>query len=109
MLSHPKKQRKFLLELCHFRSLDPRYLLPLDPKKLSPDQIAAILIGKGAPPDCWLTSEDSRLDSRELPLLETLKGVVGSQMGTILTCIPGKLAYYEGEEMGDRWILERWD
>ena len=109
MISHPKKRRKFLQELAHFKSLDPRYIVPLDPKKLFPDQIAEILIRKGAPHSVWISSENSDLDGREMPILDALKEVVGSQMGTILTCIPGKLAYFEGEEMGDRWILERRD
>lgn len=109
MISNPMKRREFLLELAHFNSLDPRWIVPLDPKKLFPEQIAAILTRKGAPSVCRITSEDSKRDGQELPLLEALKDIVGCQMGTILTCIPGKLAYYEGEEMGNRWILERRD
>ncbi len=109
MISNPKKRKKFLQELPHFKSLDPRYLVPMPPKKLSPDQIAGILTKKGAPQSCWITSENSDLDGREMPLIEALKEVVGGQMGAFLTCIPGRLAYFEGEEMGDRWILERRD
>jgi hypothetical protein len=109
MFGHSKKRRKFLLELAHLNSLDPRYILPLPPKKLFPEQIAEILTQKGAPQTCWLTSENPDLDGREMPLLEALKEVVGLQMGTFLSCVPGKLAYYEGEAMGDRWILERSD
>jgi hypothetical protein len=52
-------------------------------------------------------SEDSDLDGKELPLLEALKKVVGYQMGTFLSCVPGKLAYFEDED--DRWILVRRD
>ena len=109
MIAHPKRRVKFLRELAHFKSLDPRYKVPMLPKKLFPDQIAEILSQKGAPRSCWITSENSALDGREMPLLEALKEVVGRQMGTFLTCIPGRLAYFEGEEMGDRWILERTD
>jgi hypothetical protein len=109
MIGHPKKRRKFLLELAHLNSLDPRYIVPLPPKKLFPEQIAAILTQKGAPQTCWVTSENPDLDGREMALHEALKEVVGLQMGTFLSCIPGKLAYYEGEAMGDRWILERAD
>jgi hypothetical protein len=107
MISDPKKRLKFLRELPHFRSLEPRYLVPMPPKKLFPEQIAAILTKKGAPQSCWVTSENSDLDGSEMPLLEALKEIVGCQMGTFLTCIPGRLAYFEGEEMGDRWILAR--
>jgi hypothetical protein len=109
MISHPKKRVKFLRELAHFKSLDPRYVVPMLSKKLFPDQIAQILSQKGAPRSCWVTSENRDLDGREMPLLEALKELVGGQMGTFLTCIPGRLAYFEGEEMGDRSILERRD
>jgi hypothetical protein len=109
MIGHPKKRRKFLLELAHFKSLDPRYLVRMPPKIMFPDQIAAILTERGAPQSCWITSENSDLDGREMQLLEALNRVVGGQMGTLITCIPGRLAYFEGEEMGDRWILERRD
>jgi len=34
-----------------------------------------------------------------------LKETVGRQMGTILCCIPGHLAYFENED--ERFILER--
>ena len=106
-VSKPKTRQKFLLELAHFKSLDPRYLLTIPPNKQHPKDIALILTQKGAPPLCWVTSEDSRLDGKEMPLLEALGDVVGRQMGTFLSCIPGRLAYFEGEDMGARWILER--
>ncbi len=109
MISNPKKRRKFLAELAHFKSLDARYKVALDPKKLFADQVAAILNRKGAPQAVWVKSENLDVDGREMPLLEALKQTIGRQMGTFLTCIPGKLAYFEGEEMGDRWILERGD
>jgi hypothetical protein len=106
-VSKPKTRQKFLLELAHFKSLDPRYLLAIPPNKQHAKDLALILTQKGAPPLCWVTSEDHRLDGKELPLLEALGDVVGRQMGTFLSCIPGRLAYFEGEDMGSRWILER--
>jgi len=36
-----------------------------------------------------------------------LEEVMGHGMGTLLSSIPGKLAYYEGEGPSDRCILER--
>ncbi|MFZ0309952.1 MAG: hypothetical protein WAL89_17390 [Candidatus Sulfotelmatobacter sp.] len=106
-VSKPKARQKFLRELAHFKSLDPRYLLTIPPNKQHAKDIALILTQKGAPPSCWVTSEDSRLDGKEMPLAEALSDVVGRQMGTFLSCIPGRLAYFEGEDMGARWILER--
>jgi hypothetical protein len=109
MISNPKKRPKFLRELDHFKALDPRYQVSIPPSQQHPAQIAALLSQKGAPKSCSVTSSASELDGQEMPLLEALKEVVGRQMGTFLSCIPGKLAYFEGEERGDRWILERRD
>ena len=38
-------------------------------------------------------------------LLDALKRIVGSGMGTVLSCIPGRLAFVETED--ERFILER--
>jgi len=40
----------------------------------------------------------SKLDGQELLLESALESVVGNGIGTILSCIPGKLAYFEGED-----------
>jgi hypothetical protein len=109
MISKPKKRAKFIRELDHFKSLDPRYQVSIPPSQQHPEQLAALLSQKGAPTSCCVTSSISEIDGKELPLLEVLKKVVGCQMGTFLSCIPGKLAYFEGEGKGDRWILERRD
>lgn len=107
MVAQPKKRQKFLRELAHFKALDQRYCVVITSSERHPENIASILTRKGAPKACWITSENSRLDGKEMPLLDALKEVVGYQMGTFLSCIPGKLAYFEGEEMRDRCILER--
>ena len=107
MIANPRKRKKFLLELSHFKALDPRYCFAVPKVEHTAEQIAAFLTRKGATPSCWVTSEDSDLDGKEMPLLEALKKVVGYQMGTFLSCVPGKLAYFEDED--DRWILERRD
>jgi len=50
-------------------------------------------------------SEDPTLDQKELPLLDALRQTVGRGMGTVLSCIPGRLAFVETED--ERFILER--
>jgi hypothetical protein len=100
LVSKPKTRKKFLLELAHFKSLDSRYFLAIPASKQHPEDIAEILTQKGAPSLCWVTSEARRLDGKEMPLSEALLNVVGRQMGTFLSCIPGRLAYFEGED----WI-----
>ena len=38
---------------------------------------------------------------------EALEKIVGLRMGAFISCIPGVLAYFEGEETNERYILER--
>ena len=47
---------------------------------------------------CWVISEDPEIDGWELDLREALEHVNGRQIGTILSCVPGKLAYFESED-----------
>ena len=62
---------------------------------------------RGAPAECVLIAEDAALDGRRMPLAEALDAIVGRGMGAFVSCIPGRLAFYEGESVGDRCILER--
>jgi hypothetical protein len=89
MIANPRKRKKFLLELSHFKALDPRYCFAVPKVEHTAEQIAAFLTWKGATPSCWVMSDDSDLDGKEMPLLEALKKVVGYQMGTFLSCVQG--------------------
>jgi hypothetical protein len=64
-----------------------------------------LLIAKGAGSKCWVISENPQIDHREMDLGAALKETIGYQMGTFISCIPGKLAYFEDES--SRYILER--
>jgi len=49
-------------------------------------------------------SESREIDRRVMPLADALVAVVGRGLGTVLSCLPGRLAYYESEE-GDRYMF----
>ncbi len=55
----------------------------------------------GALEDVWVISDDSTFDSQECDLTH----IWGRGIGSILSCVPGKLAYFEGEEVTR--LLER--
>jgi len=110
-LANPKNRRKFTESLPHFRWFDQRFAASLqwkvdqDPKLThwekhvsGIENIVRSLKSKGAGLTCWAMSEDSEIDGRELDLREALEHVSGRQIGTILSCVPGKLAYFEGED-----------
>jgi hypothetical protein len=50
-------------------------------------------------------SFDTELDCKELNLKDALEEVIGSGMGTILSCVPGRLAVFVGED--EKLLLAR--
>lgn len=115
-LANPKNRRKFTESLAHFRWFDQRFVTPI-PHKVDPKQklwerhtqgieeTLRFLKSKGAGLKCWVISEDAEIDGRELDLRAALEHVHGREIGTILSCVPGKLAYFESED--DRLLLAR--
>lgn len=104
-LSSAKKRKQFVANLAHFSDFDPRFVVKIPPSSRNPAEIEALLRKRGAPDTCRAISEISAMDNNHISLIDALKRVVGYQMGTILCCIPGRLAYFENED--DRFILER--
>lgn len=108
-VGNAKSRDKFVRELAHFRWFDPRVAMPV-PWKPNPKlglweghldgihRVEQLLKSKGAGKTCWATSEDADLDGKELEIHAALDAVIGRGMGTILSFVPGKLAYYEGED-----------
>lgn len=77
MLSSPRLRRRFIDLLAHFADFDPGYRLPFDSNKLFADNIARELQKRHSPNIVFVISEDPALDQRELPLVETLRRIVG--------------------------------
>ncbi len=107
ILSTPRLRHKFTSQLAHFADFDRRYRLPLDSNNLFVANIALELQKRRSPSIVFAISEDPALDQKELPLPEALNEIVGRGIGTVLSCIPGCLAFVETED--ERFILERHD
>jgi hypothetical protein len=104
-----KRRAKMLRELSHFARLDPRFAIEVATSRQRSTVLEPALRGRGAPDRCYLVSEDSQLDGREMSLTEALVETTdaGSEMATFISCIPGRLAYFHGEDIENRHILER--
>ena len=74
------------------------------PHKSHLADILETLKTKGAPEKCFAISEDDELDGKELVLSQALASIFGRGIGTFLSCLPGRLAYFEDED--GRFILE---
>jgi hypothetical protein len=91
--------------LAHWRDFDARraVALPRDAQS-SATTVAQFLEARGAPSSCYVLSEWGDYDGRVLPLADATGAIVGRGMGTVLSCIPGRLAYYESED-GERYVF----
>jgi hypothetical protein len=98
---------KIRSSLDHFKDLNPRYARPVRPQESNPERIFSLLRSLGAPDSCHLMSSSPELDNREMPLLEALQRIVGYGQGTFVCCVPGRLAYFESEEVGRAYLCLR--
>jgi hypothetical protein len=105
ILSSPRLRHKFTNQLAHFANFDPKYRLSIPSNKLFVGNIAVELQKRHSPNIVFAISEDPALDQKELSLVEALRQIVGRGMGTVLSCIPRRLAFVETED--ERFILER--
>ena len=63
-----------------------------------PRDIYELLKSYGAEKMCYSLSYSGKIDGKELPLLEALEQAVGFGMPSIISCVPGELAYFEAEQ-----------
>jgi hypothetical protein len=105
IIAKPKKRAKLLTELAHFKALNPKFMVAIPSNQRNACELAKLLRAKGAGSKCYVMSENRDLDAREVDLEMALNETVGRQMGTLISCVPGRLGYFEDED--DRCILER--
>lgn len=105
ILADPQLRHKFTRRLAHFADFDPKYRVPIPSNKLFVGNTTAELLKRRSPNIVHVISEDATLDQKDLPLTEALERIVGSGTGSVVSCIPGTLAFVETED--ERFILER--
>jgi hypothetical protein len=107
LLCSEKGRAKVRGSLDHFGDLDLRYCQKIAGADQRQFRILAMLRSLGAPSDCYVISSNNEVDGKELPLDDALRLVVGSGSGSFICCIPGTLAYFEGESAGERYLCRR--
>ena len=105
LLTSGKGRDKLRLGLAHFADWDSRFASQI--RVSSSAEIYRILRGMGAPSDGYVLSENGRIDGKRMELLDALTLSIGRGMGTVISCVPGRLALYEAEGPGVRYLLKR--
>ena len=107
LLAKPKRRRDVLRTLYHCKDLDPRFMTKVSPAVQTAGGIEALLRARGAPELCHAISTDESLDGKTVTLRDAMTRIIGVGHGTLLSCVPGHLGYFEGEESDARYVLER--
>ena len=107
ILANPKRRARATATLAHFNDFDPNAVVHLGSDMQTPAAIEGALRSRGAGEKCHVISENRAIDGKTVPLKLALEKVVGQGMGTLLSCVAGELAYYEGQSPADRSILAR--
>lgn len=108
MLDSKKGRKKLIAGFYHLSNLEEKYAIEVSPNKQWAEDIYKMLREKGSPNICYVISTDKEIDGKELKLDDVLEEIVGNcANGTFISCIAGKLGYYEGESMGARYIFEK--
>ncbi|HEV7701346.1 MAG TPA: hypothetical protein VGO43_14035 [Pyrinomonadaceae bacterium] len=100
------KRGKLTAKLDHTRDLDIGMARSIAPDNQDADSILRMLLDLGASQTCHVISSDSRLDGQEMDLAAVLVDIVGHGNATFVSCIPGRLGYFEGAEKGERFIFK---
>jgi hypothetical protein len=99
-----KRRDQCLNRLNHCSDLNEKYVSWL-PRNAD---VVALLRQAGSPKQVYLMACSSTLDGKTMPLDEAIQLIPEDRgWGTIVSCIPGKLAYYYDEEGLRRAILRR--
>jgi len=106
LLKSKKGRKKIRDSLSHSIKFKPQTIRQIPTDKQAADDILKLLIKNQSPTTCYLISEHTSFDEKEMDLNKALRVIVGSGIATIISCIPGKLAYYEGEGFSNRFILK---
>ncbi len=106
-----RKRSQFLNRLTGlgFDYLDERFAIPLAEETQNIETIYTYLKTHGAPKTCYIISQLKEIDCWTLPLRDALVKIFQSGGGTLLSCIPGRLAYYMGADSSSRYLLMRTD
>lgn len=98
---------KFVRTLYHFGDFDPAVVVELPASLETRGGVLRELQRRGAGRTCYIISADPDLDRTTTELSIAVDKIFGLVEGTLLSCIPGRLAYYEGEAPKYRFILHR--
>jgi hypothetical protein len=103
----PRRRKDVRALLDHAVQLDGRFADHLQGSDAFASAVEAALRKYGASGACYLISADEALDGQEMRLSDALNAVGASYYGAFISCVPGKLGYFEYEDSKSAYLLKR--
>ena len=108
LLELGEKRRADVRDLLHHSvRLDTRFCQHLNGGEAFTNWVEAALQKRGAPSTCYVLAVDKGLDGREMPLRSALANVIGMGDAGFISCIPGRLGFYEYSAAQSSYLLHR--
>ncbi len=107
LLKSEKGRNKLRYELSQRNDLDLKYSTLIPKKSQNFEEIYRMLIEYNPPSSCYIMSSYGFTDEKEMPLDLALKKTIDNSFNTLISCIPGKLAYFELEYDDLKYLLHR--
>ena len=107
LLSSKKGRAKFRMQIPHSLTLDlnVKYLHKIK----NSDQNVLFILNKlreySSPNLCYVMAEHSKYDQKYMQIDDALKALFSCGIGYIISCIPGRLLYFEAENNNERYFL----
>jgi len=106
-LLNSRRRRDFTNKLEHERWIDMRFATHIPGSVAhTADELVNLLKKNGAGADVWVISENREIDNRRLPIEDAMKAIWGVSTTSVLSCVPGKLAFLRGEHMKSEMLLQ---
>ena len=87
--------------------LNPDYAERIPSNQQFADPVHDLLVGAEAPETCYIICESTEFDGREMALRAAVDQFVSQHFGVFISCIPGKLGYFEYDAVKERYLLKR--
>ena len=108
LLGSPKRRRDILDRFNHHLDFDSKYAKRIPEEFHTIDKVAHLLRVRGAGRTCHVIADTLDADGQELPLREALAVVITHDFGSVVCCIPGRLAFHKAEAIEQAWyVFER--
>jgi hypothetical protein len=105
-LGDPRRRPEMLERLSRHLPCLPECATEVPSEQDFPSALEKLLRARGAGPTCHVMAQGLKADRRELPLREALNQVCLHAPGGILSCVPGRLAYYRPHSPAPGMLLE---